>query len=112
MRRADSTGRTGLSRKFEGSVSVTVGELRRVAVLKIRRGQGTLRRHCEERKRRRFHGEWIATRSEARLELQNHSTWRRRCCSIILPTDRTQFGAIFVSLELSRSNWLITSLSP
>ena len=25
---------------------------------------------------------------------------------------RTQFGAIFVSLELSRSNWLITSLSP
>jgi transposase len=25
---------------------------------------------------------------------------------------RTQFGAIFASLELSRSNWLITSLSP
>jgi transposase len=25
---------------------------------------------------------------------------------------RTQFGAIFVSLELSRSNWLIASLSP
>jgi transposase len=25
---------------------------------------------------------------------------------------RTQFGAIFVSLELSRSNWLITSLAP
>jgi transposase len=25
---------------------------------------------------------------------------------------RTQFGAIFVSLELSRSNWLMTSLSP
>src|ERR1700690_3962706 len=25
---------------------------------------------------------------------------------------RTQFGAIFVSLQLSRSNWLITSLSP
>src|SRR6266568_5416512 len=25
---------------------------------------------------------------------------------------RTQFGAIFVSLELSRSNWLTTSLSP
>src|ERR1700704_6339481 len=24
----------------------------------------------------------------------------------------TQFGAIFVSLELSRSNWLVTSLSP
>jgi transposase len=48
--------------------------------------------------------------------LQNHSTWRQRCCSIILsdgPTAiRTQFGAIFVSLELSRSNWLITSLSP
>jgi len=33
------------------------------------------------------------------------------------PTDglaaiRTQFGAIFVSLELSRSTWLVTSLSP
>jgi len=27
-------------------------------------------------------------------------------------TIRTQFGAIFVSLELSRSNWLVTSLSP
>ena len=25
---------------------------------------------------------------------------------------RSHFGAIFVSLELSRSNWLITSLSP
>ena len=25
---------------------------------------------------------------------------------------RTQFGALFVSLELSRSNWLVTSLSP
>ena len=25
---------------------------------------------------------------------------------------RTDFGAIFVSLELSRSTWLITSLSP
>ena len=25
---------------------------------------------------------------------------------------RTHFGAIFVSLELSRSNWLVTSLSP
>ena len=25
---------------------------------------------------------------------------------------RTQFGAIFASLELSRSNWLVTSLSP
>ena len=25
---------------------------------------------------------------------------------------RTQFGAIFVSLELSRSTWLVTSLSP
>src|SRR5205807_6882307 len=32
--------------------------------------------------------EWIATKSEARLRLQTHPTWRRRCCSIILPTDR------------------------
>ena len=27
-------------------------------------------------------------------------------------TIRTQFGAIFVSLELSQKTWLITSLSP
>jgi transposase len=32
--------------------------------------------------------------------------------SLGLAAIRTQFGAIFVSLELSRSNWLITSLSP
>src|SRR5216683_5982834 len=74
------------------------------------------RRHCEERLRRRFHGEWIATRSEARLRLLNPLNLET---TMLLdhPSDgptaiRTQFGAIFVSLELSRSNWLITSLSP
>ena len=29
-----------------------------------------------------------------------------------VPAIRTDLGAIFVSLELSRSTWLITSLSP
>lgn len=34
-------------------------------------------------------------------------------CRIAEPTAiRTQLGAIFVSLELSRSTWLVTSLSP
>src|ERR1700716_103710 len=64
----------------------------------------------------RFHGAWIATSSGGRLRLQIHSTWRRP-----MPLDhhseeptaiRTNLGAIFVSLELSRSTWLITSLSP
>src|ERR1700730_17463668 len=64
----------------------------------------------------RSHGAWIATRSGGRLRLQIHSTWRRP-----MPLDhhseeptaiRTNLGAIFVSLELSRSTWLITSLSP
>ena len=32
--------------------------------------------------------------------------------SLGLAAIRTQFGAIFVSLELSRSTWLVTSLSP
>ena len=59
---------------------------------------------------------WIATSSGGRLRLQIHSTWRRP-----MPLDhhseeptaiRTNLGAIFVSLELSRSTWLITSLSP
>src|SRR5258708_2187706 len=73
-------------------------------------------RHCEEHLRRRFHGEWIATKSEARLRLQKPLNLET---TMLLdhPSDgptaiRTQFGAIFVSLELSRSNWLITSLSP
>src|SRR3984893_9362880 len=64
----------------------------------------------------RSHGAWIATSSGGRLRLQIHSTWRRP-----MPLDhhseeptaiRTNLGAIFVSLELSRSTWLITSLSP
>src|SRR5947207_14712754 len=67
-------------------------------------------------KRRRFHGEWIATESEARLRLLKPLNLET---TMLLdhPSDRptairTQFGAIFASLELSRSNWLITSLSP
>src|SRR6202047_3006815 len=64
----------------------------------------------------RSHGAWIATSSGGRLRLQIHSTWRRP-----MPLDhhseeptaiRTNLGAIFVSLELSCSTWLITSLSP
>src|SRR6202049_4242309 len=64
----------------------------------------------------RSHGARIATSSGGRLRLQIHSTWRRP-----MPLDhhseeptaiRTNLGAIFISLELSRSTWLITSLSP
>src|SRR5438270_1383438 len=68
------------------------------------------------RAKRRFHGEWIATESEARLRLLKPLNLET---TMLLdhPSDgpaaiRTQFGAIFVSLELSRSTWLITSLSP
>src|ERR1700756_2460542 len=68
------------------------------------------------RAQRRFHGEWIATRFEARLRLLNPFNLET---TMLLdhPSDRpaairTQFGAIFVSLELSRSTWLVTSLSP
>ena len=44
------------------------------------------------------------------MRLLPHQLWRRRC----LKTHpiRTDLGAIFVSLELSRRTWLITSLSP
>src|SRR5256714_12831901 len=67
-------------------------------------------------KRRRFHGEWIATKSEARLRLLkplNLETTMLLDHPSNGPTAiRTHIGAIFVSLELSRSNWLITSLSP
>src|SRR5437763_1002691 len=67
-------------------------------------------------KRRRFHGEWIATGSEARLRLLNpfnlETTMLHDHPSDGLAAIRTQFGAIFVSLELSRSTWLVTSLSP
>src|SRR5216684_1118052 len=65
---------------------------------------------------RRFHGEWIAARSEARLRLLKPLNLET---TMLLdhPSDeptaiRTHIGAIFVSLELSRSNWLVTSLSP
>src|SRR6202030_638202 len=64
----------------------------------------------------RSHGAWIATSSGGRLRLQIHSTWRRPMSldhHFAEPTAiRTNLGAIFVSLELSRSTWLITSLSP
>ncbi|WP_314962937.1 hypothetical protein [Bradyrhizobium cosmicum] len=41
------------------------------------RAQLPPRHHCEEPLRRRFHGEWIAAKSEARLRLLKHSTWRQ-----------------------------------
>src|SRR5438034_1416207 len=67
-------------------------------------------------KRRRFHGEWIATKSEARLRLLkplNLETTMLLDHPFDGPTAiRTHIAAIFVSLELSRSNWLVTSLSP
>jgi hypothetical protein len=50
-----------------------------------------------------------------RVRLLNHSRWRRPMS--VEPRSeptaiRTDLGAIFVSMELSRSLWLITSLSP
>src|SRR6202795_1200182 len=59
---------------------------------------------------------WIAAKSEARLRLLKplnlETTMLLDHPSNGLTAIRTQFGAIFVSLELSRSNWLVTSLSP
>src|ERR1700720_3088537 len=59
---------------------------------------------------------WMAAKSEARLRLLKPLNLET---TMLLdhPSDgpaaiHTQFGAIFVSLELSRSNWLIMSLSP
>jgi len=83
----------------------------------VQRGrQASYRRHCEEHLRRRFHGGWIAAKSEARLRLLKPLNLET---TMLLdhPADgptaiRTHIGAIFVSLELSRSNWLVTSLSP
>jgi transposase len=66
--------------------------------------------------RRRFHGGWIAAKSGARLRLLKPLNLET---TMLLdhPSDgptaiRTYIAAIFVSLELSRSNWLVTSLSP
>src|SRR5215204_1129947 len=79
-------------------------------------GQVLVCRHCEELLRRRFHGGWIAAKSEARLRLLKPLNLET---TMLLdhPSDEptaihTHIGAIFVSLELSRSTWLVTSLSP
>jgi hypothetical protein len=56
-------------------------------------------------------------RRSSRVRLLPDSLWRR---PMQIVTDRpqaqtairTDLGAIFVSLELSRSTWLVTSLSP
>src|SRR5271156_6143976 len=68
------------------------------------------------RAERRFHGEWIATDSEARLRLLNplnlETTMLHDHPSAGPAAIRTHIAAIFISLELSRSNWLVTSLSP
>ena len=64
----------------------------------------------------RSHGVWIATISGGRLRLLIRSLWRRPMSfdhhSEEPTAIRTNLGAVFVSLELSRSTWLITSLSP
>src|ERR1700741_1877123 len=60
-------------------------------------------------------GRWIAARFFEQTEVAHHSPWRRPMLRDHLkePTAiRVQFAAIFVSLELSRKIWLITSLSP
>src|SRR6202166_1023159 len=59
---------------------------------------------------------WIAPKSEARLRLLKplnlETTMLLDHPSDGLTAIRTHIGAIFVSLELSRSNWLVTLLSP
>ena len=53
-----------------------------------------------------------------RVGLPNHPLLERQTMNAVLPrvagqtAIQTQLGAIFVSLELSRSTWLVTSLSP
>ena len=56
-------------------------------------------------------------RNSGRVRLRNHALWRRPCKPQLTtpkhrPLSRHDLGAIFISLELSRSTWLITSLSP
>src|SRR3984957_18245730 len=56
-------------------------------------------------------------RRSSRVRLLPDSLWRRPMQIVTdrpqAPTAiRTDLGAIFVSLELSRSTWLVTSLSP
>src|ERR1700727_650980 len=59
---------------------------------------------------------WIAAKSDARLRLLKTHHWRQPMLhdhpSVGPTAILTQFGAIFVSLELSRSKWVVTSLSP
>jgi transposase len=59
---------------------------------------------------------WIAAEAEARLRLLKplnlETTMLHDHPSDGLTAIRTHIGAIFVSLELSRSTWLVTSLSP
>src|SRR6266446_447445 len=80
------------------------------------RTAGVMEPSLRAAKRRRFHGEWIATKSEARLRLLkplNLETTMLLDHPFDGPTAiRTHIAAIFISLELSRSNWLVTSLSP
>ena len=61
-------------------------------------------------------GRWIATSALAD-EVAYHLLWRRPCKAVAdrhdAPTAiRSDLSAIFISLELSRSIWLVTSLSP
>ena len=62
--------------------------------------------------------DWIATGALSRVRSLNHPLWRRPGCLVAADrTDastaiQTDLPAIFASLELSRSTWLITSLSP
>src|SRR5665811_1268749 len=62
----------------------------------------------------RSHGVWIATISGGRLRLLIRSLWRRPMSfdhhSEEPTAIRTNLAAIFVSMELSRSIWMITCL--
>jgi hypothetical protein len=82
----DLTGRTAVITGGNGGIGLGIAQALTAADCNV----SIWGRNAEKNKappQRRFHGGWIATKSEARLRLQNHSTWRRRCCTIILPTD-------------------------
>jgi len=62
-------------------------------------------------------GRWIATGALGRVRLQPPTTLEATVQTVADRPEppsaiRNDLGAIFVSLELSRSTWLITSLSP
>src|SRR3984893_6264811 len=60
----------GISYNNSGAIAPRGRESLSANSVRLKAETVTPPRHCEEPLRRRFHGEWIATKSEARLRLQ------------------------------------------